>query len=276
MTSSGTYDYGLWGMVAFNIILFGGFVLSFLRPRRRAEWRSLGVFAAFIVALFAEMYGFPLTIYVLTSVFGRGLGVATAYGHVEGHLLATIFGLPGGMGLLICQLGALVMLGGLAVMWRGWRQVHAAQGHLVRDGVYAHVRHPQYAGLFLITLGMLIQWPTLPTLLMWPILMLVYYRLARREERELLSRFGEEYARYRSATAAFLPRLPLSPRRTADAELNLSGPTVVEETEEPGYAAAVCDGPEQADEEAASAGGKPRHERTDHPVPLRSVEERVE
>ncbi len=204
-----SYDYDLWVMVVLNVILFGAFALGFLRPKKSYEWRTLGVFAAFIVALFTEMYGFPLTIYLLISAFGSELGIADPFLHVNGHLLGTLFGAPGWVKLVICQVGGFVMLIGLIIMGRGWKQIHKADGQLVTTGIYARIRHPQYFGLFLITVGMLIQWPTLITLLMWPILTYAYYRLALREEREVSGKFREEYGEYKKVVPAFVPRFQL-------------------------------------------------------------------
>lgn len=92
-------------------------------------------------------------------------------------------------------------------MGRAWNQIHKANGELVTSGIYDRVRHPQYFGLFLVTVGMLIQWPTIITAVMWPILMFMYYRLARREEKEMESRFGDKYVHYRRNVPMFIPRL---------------------------------------------------------------------
>lgn len=199
------YDYGFWTAVLANVLFFGLFVLAFLQPRRRVEWRSLGVFSAFLVALFAEMYGFPLTIYLLTGLLGRNYPAFFPFAHESGHLWVTLLGGGEGMLAIIHLISNSLMLGGLVLMGIGWWKIHRAKGALVTTGIYRPIRHPQYLALFAIILGSLIQWPTLPTLLMAPILLVVYSRLARREERELEGRFGEDYQRYKARTPAFLP-----------------------------------------------------------------------
>jgi protein-S-isoprenylcysteine O-methyltransferase Ste14 len=149
----------------------------------------MGVFTAFIVALFTEMYGFPLTVFILTSLLGSKYPALDPFSHRSGHLILTFLG--GGETLL-----ALIHLisNGLMVF-----------GGLVTDGVYKWVRHPQYVGLFLVSVGLLVQWPTIATLLSWPILMGVYYKLAQREEREMVMRFGENYLSYKKRVPGFLP-----------------------------------------------------------------------
>lgn len=206
----GNYAYGMWTVVVFNIILFLFFVLSFIKPKTNVEWRSMGTFAAFIVALFTEMYGFPLTIYFLSSWFGKSYPVLNPFSHSHGHLWLVLLGLGDSqIAMTILHIVTNVMiLYGLYVMQNGWVLIHAAQGkHLVTEGVYAQVRHPQYSGLFLITLGFLIQWPSILTLVMWPILMWTYYGLAMREEQDVEKQFGKAYLEYKRQVPAFLPRI---------------------------------------------------------------------
>lgn len=199
------YSYGLWAAVAINVVIFVFFVLGFLRPRQRWEWRSMGVFSAFVIALFTEMYGFPLSIYLLTSVLGSQYPVTNPFNHLNGNLWAVFTGgsayLSGGLMLL----GGAGMIGGLVIMGKAWRQIYRANGELVTSGLYRRVRHPQYLALFLITLSFLIQWPTIITIAMWPVLMLMYYRLARREEREIEARFGASYSEYKQRVPMWLP-----------------------------------------------------------------------
>ncbi len=200
-----TYDYGMWITVIFHVALFGGFVFGFLRPHKRVEWRTLGVFAGFMVALFTEMYGFPLTIYILTSVLQIQLPVVDPFSHINGHLLGTLLGFPLWGKLLICQIGGLLMLFGLILLGQGWKRIHAAQGELVTSGIYEKIRHPQYLGMFIFSLGLLIQWATVLGLIMFPILMYAYYRLALREERTVAEQFGQAYYDYASRVPRFFP-----------------------------------------------------------------------
>ncbi len=172
----------------------------------------MGAFSAFVVALFTEMYGFPLTIYILTSTLGSKYPVIDPFTHVNGHLWVALAGGSMYVWILVMLLSWAAMIGGLVIMGRAWKQIYKANGKLVTSGFYDRVRHPQYFGLFLVTVGMLIQWPTIVTAAMWPILMLMYYRLARREEKEMESHFGDKYITYRQRVPMFWPQMATASR----------------------------------------------------------------
>ncbi len=199
------YAYGMWVIAAFNVGLFLFFFLSFLPPRGRLEWRNLGIVAAFLVALFSEMYGFPLTIYLLTGWLGDAYPVLQPFNHKFGHLWVVVFGGSNLAWVLVMGASLVLMIAGYILLSRGWRQVHGGNGGMVTDGLYSYVRHPQYTGLFLVILGFLVQWPTLLTVLMAPVLVYAYIRLARSEERSMLDRFGDAYQQYTRSVPAFIP-----------------------------------------------------------------------
>ena len=210
--------YGLWSAVIINSLIFILFAFSFTRPKTSRDWRSLGAFSAFIVALFTEMYGFPLTIYLLSGWLGNSYPGLDLFSHNAGHLWQTLLGWKGDPHTsLLHEASYLIILGGFIVIGSAWWVLYRAQrrhGLAVR-GPYAYVRHPQYVGFVIVMLGFLLQWPTLITLMMFPVLVTMYLRLARREEREVMVEFGAEYARYTEVTPAFIPRLARKKRKVS-------------------------------------------------------------
>jgi len=201
--------YGLWLLVLVNSAVFILFAFSFAKPVTKRDWRSFGAFSAFIVALFTEMYGFPLTIYLLSGWLQSRYPGVDFLSHDAGHLLEIMFGWRANPHFGPFHLLSFIFIGGgFWLLSSAWKVLFAAQqSHtLAVTGPYAHIRHPQYAGFVLIMLGFLVQWPTILTLAMFPVLVFMYMRLARREEREVAAEFGEAYARYAARVPAFFPR----------------------------------------------------------------------
>jgi protein-S-isoprenylcysteine O-methyltransferase Ste14 len=202
--------YGLWSLVIINSAVFILFAYSFFKPQTKRDWRSLGAFSAFLVALFTEMYGFPLTIYLLSGWLQSRYPNVDWFAHDSGHLLETLFGWRANPHFGPFHLLSFVLIGGGFILISvGWKTLFQAQREhtLATTGVYAHVRHPQYVGFVLVMLGFLVQWPTLLTLSMFPVLVFMYVRLARTEEHEALAEFGADYERYIRDTPSFIPKL---------------------------------------------------------------------
>jgi len=202
--------YGLWSLVVINSLVFIIFAFSFAKPQSPRDWRSFGAFSAFVVALFTEMYGFPLTIYALSGWLGSRFPGIDFLSHDAGHLLEMLFGWRANPHFGPFHiLSNLLIFGGFILLAKAWDVLYKAQREhrLATTGPYAYVRHPQYVGFILIMLGFLLQWPTLVTLAMFPVLAYMYAHLARVEERDVIAEFGEEYLRYSSETPAFFPRL---------------------------------------------------------------------
>jgi protein-S-isoprenylcysteine O-methyltransferase Ste14 len=194
---------GMWGIAVVVTVLVSWMLYRYLAPHGWKEWSRAGVVQAFIIALYAEMYGFPLTLYFLARIFGVDLQFGDG-----SNLWSQLFGAPTAH-LVAMVIGYAIVFSGAGLVVDGWRRVFKArqEDHLVSDGSYARVRHPQYTGLFLIAFGEgVVHWPTLLSLIGFPIIVVAYVLLARREERDMVARFGDEYREYQRRVPMFIPR----------------------------------------------------------------------
>lgn len=200
--------YGLWFLVLFNSVIFILFAFSFYKPKSKRDWRTFGGFSAFIIALFTEMYGFPLTIYLLSGWLESKFPSVNLLSHDAGHLWHTLLGFDGNPHLDPFHiLSYLFILGGFILLSSAWKVLFAAQknGSLATQGPYQKVRHPQYIAFILIMFGFLLQWPTLLTLIMFPVLVYFYIKLAKQEEQDSIEEYGQEYRNYMESVPAFIP-----------------------------------------------------------------------
>ena len=194
--------YGQWGAVAL-FSLIGALFLLFVPFYRKSQWKPAGAYLAFVVAFALEMFGVPASLYVVAWALGKQLPEGVFWGHT---LVQWIGHWGMYVGVTLMAVGAMLVVVGWRVIHRRYWAKEEGRGQLVTDGLYGYIRHPQYTGFLLITLGMLLEWATIPLLLMWPALVVMYYRLARKEEQDLGREFGRSYAAYRDRTGMFLPR----------------------------------------------------------------------
>ncbi|MBL0076844.1 MAG: isoprenylcysteine carboxylmethyltransferase family protein [Rhodocyclaceae bacterium] len=209
--------YGLWVLVIFNSAIFIMFAFSFFKPATPRDWRTFSAFSAFIVALFAEMYGFPLTIYLLSGWLQTRYPNLDILSHNSGHLWSTLSGETGDPHFGVMHIASYIFLGyGFYLLSSAWNVLYHAQRNrlLATTGPYARIRHPQYVAFVLILFGFLLQWPTLLTLIMFPALLYMYGRLAITEETEMRAQFGDSYESYFQQTPRFFPRFD----KAADAD----------------------------------------------------------
>ncbi|MDP2730510.1 MAG: isoprenylcysteine carboxylmethyltransferase family protein [Dehalococcoidales bacterium] len=202
--------WGPWGQgvtVAAAVLIFTFFTLGYILPLGRRDWRSAGAFQAFIIALFTEMFGIPLTVYVLSGAFGGVLSLKSG-DHLLARGIATLTSMDVETAIVgAMALSLLMLMAALTLIFWGWKEIYNARGQLVTGGIYRHLRHPQYAGIWIFIAAWLVQWPTIITILLAPVLFLTYYWLCRREEAALAKEFGDEYQHYRQRVPMFLPRL---------------------------------------------------------------------
>jgi protein-S-isoprenylcysteine O-methyltransferase Ste14 len=193
----------MWGLAVIVIVIASWLLYRYLAPQNWKEWTRAGVVQAFIIAFYAEMYGFPLTIYFLARYFGLDLKLGDG-----GNLWAQLFGNELAH-IVAMVLGYAIVFSGATLVADGWRRIHQARREetLMTDGVYARVRHPQYTGLFLIVFGEgVVHWPTIVSVVAFPIIVLAYTLLARKEEAQMLEKFGDEYREYQRRVPMLIPR----------------------------------------------------------------------
>lgn len=205
MNDMGSFSahYGHWDLVAVVVGVVSWVMYRYVAPQRWREWAGAGLVQAFIIALYAEMYGFPLTIYLLTGFLGIDIP-RTPY---SGHLWATLLGYGPPGAIIEMTLGGIFILIGIVLVVRGWGAVYRAsrEGRMAQEGPYAVVRHPQYMGIMLAVFGQVVHWPTLITVVLFPVIVLAYVRLARKEERDMIHKFGVEYEKYMQRVPMFIP-----------------------------------------------------------------------
>jgi myo-inositol catabolism protein IolC/protein-S-isoprenylcysteine O-methyltransferase Ste14 len=194
---------GVWALALIMIVVASWVVYRYLAPKTWREWAGAGLVQAFIIALYAEMYGFPLTIYLLVRFFGLDRK------HLNANLWSTLVGV-GETGMLVSMvLGYGLVFVGIGLFMEGWRELYRAHKNkrLATDGLYGVVRHPQYTGLFVGLFGEgVVHWPTVFSVGLFPLIVLAYVLLARSEERRMVIAFGDVYRGYQRRVPMFMPR----------------------------------------------------------------------
>lgn len=190
-----------WEAVLFFIVVYST-ALLFVPLYKKMDRKPATAYFAFVLAFAIEMHGIPMSMYLISMIIGKNLPEGVLWGH-------TLFDRIGYSGMYLniaCASIALLLIasGWYNIYHKYWSR-ESGTGKVVKNGVYKYIRHPQYTGFMLLTVGMLLEWATLPTLIMWPFIALMYYRLARKEEKDMVREFGEEYVMYMSKTKRFIP-----------------------------------------------------------------------
>ena len=210
MNSPDLPAYGHWSLVIINTLIILIFAFSFFKPKTKIDWRTFGSFSAFIIALFTEMFGFPLSIYLLSGWLQKMNPDIDWFSHNSSHLLQTLLGWEGDAHINPLHIASnILLITGIYILYSSWKILYNAQKNnsIASTGPYALVKHPQYSAFILIMISFLIQWPTIPTLIMFPVLVYVYTKLAKKEEKDVVKEYGDEYLKYTLDLPAFFPKI---------------------------------------------------------------------
>ncbi len=190
-----------WFGVLFFIVLYS-IALLFIPFYRKMDKKPAGTYIAFLIAFAIEMHGIPFSMYVISWIVGKNLPEGILWGH-------TLISEIGFWGMYI-NIGCAIVA--MSLIINGWYNIYkkywskeSGEGKLVMTGVYRYIRHPQYTGLLLLSFGMIAEWATLPMLILYPVMIGMYWRLAKREEQDMLKEFGDEYSEYMKATKMLIP-----------------------------------------------------------------------
>ncbi len=193
--------YHQWGAVIFFTIIYA-LALLFIPFYKKMDRKPATAYMAFVLAFAIEMHGIPMSMYLISWIIGKNLPEGVLWGH-------TLFHQIGYTGM---YLNIMLSTIALFIIGNGWYNIYhkywsarKGKGRVVKTGVYKYIRHPQYTGFMLLTMGMIIQWATLPMIIMWPFIARMYYCLAKKEERDMITEFGEEYIMYKKRTKMFIP-----------------------------------------------------------------------
>lgn len=193
---------GAWALALIVIVIASWLLYRYLAPKTWREWAGAGLIQAFIIALYAEMYGFPLTIYLLVRFFGLDRS------YLNANLWSTLLGI-GETGMMISMIaGYLLLFAGFGIFLQGWRELYKAhqENRLATGGLYSLVRHPQYTGLFIGLFGEgVVHWPTFFSVGLFPVIVVAYFMLARKEEQKVIEEFGNTYLDYQKRVPMFIP-----------------------------------------------------------------------
>lgn len=192
-----------WAAAIVSIVVASWFFYYFIAPKGWRQWTRAGIIQAFVIAFYAEMYGFPVTLYLLARIFGLDI----RGNFWDGNLWIYLSGFQEAMFISMIA-GYMISIFGIILIIFGWQEVYRAQkqGRLATAGPYAFVRHPQYTGIFMVLFGEgVVHWPTVFSLTAFPVIVIAYVLLARKEERQMIEKFGDEYREYRSQVPMFLP-----------------------------------------------------------------------